>query len=188
MDAVSPDTTVSAADVPNNVHTAVLDTLVQISIGELRTEALKPMEVSANRRSEKIDEMEPSKAHCTAPIVSDFDDNAGTAVCAGQLCRKIYETVDVVANLGRTTDVPYSLLEIYNQHNHKQRASLQCNGFYYSMGDLKVTLRSIVDGIETAMEMLLVDDSASMHFKPQFNLHLWSGGESLQYSRSGIWR
>lgn len=76
LDTVGPDPRMSAAAVPNNVHTLESETLVPAAISEGSTNATKPMEVTDNTVFVENDTMEPIKADSTTLLVSALDENA----------------------------------------------------------------------------------------------------------------
>lgn len=54
--------------------------------------------------------------------------------------------------------MPYQLRDVEGEHKKKLKVSIKCNRLDYSREIITVTLRTILDGIKTAIEALLVND------------------------------
>lgn len=109
MDVGGPGSFVSAVFVPSTVHPAKLESSFPASTREGSPDTGKPMTLSENMLSKKIDEMEPVKVDPVFSRVSILDDHDEKAVSVRQLSRENYRIVNIVANLNQIRKVQHPL-------------------------------------------------------------------------------
>lgn len=175
MKAVVPDPMATAAAIPSNVRPAESKTSLPASIGEGSANVSEPVELSDNKPSEKIDDVEPVRDDFALSLFSTLNDNAEKSVSLSLFSHKNYQTANIDANLDQTTEVPHQLQKLQNDQKQKLTVYIQCNGFDYSRGVLIVTLRTILGGSFTKMKALLVDDVVNERLKPAIQVGLVNG-------------
>lgn len=189
--ATGSDSTVSAAAVLSNVHPAEWEAFIPDSTGARSNNAHEQIEVSHNTTSEEIDGVEPTEVdnttpeeidgveqmevHSAASLISALDGDDEKSVSVRQFNHKSFETVDIVASLDQITEMPYPLQEVQDEHKQKLSVSAPQNGFDYGRGVLTVTLQTILDDNDTAIEAFLVDDGVNKRLKPTVQVALADG-------------
>lgn len=125
----------------------------------------EPIDVSDGTPSEKPGKVEPAKNDSFASRIGAHDDNANKSASECHFSRKNCLTVVIVANLVQTTEMPYLLREVLDDHEQKLRILIQRNAFNICGSVVTVTLRTIVNGNDNEVEAVSVENGVFKRLK-----------------------
>lgn len=130
--------------------------------------------------------MEAVQNESIAALFIALDDNAGKSVSMRQISLKILDTIEMIAGLDRTVEVPNPLREVQVEHRQTLWVRISRNRLKQSRGVFTVTIRASQDGSNSAIMALSVDDVVIKCLKLQTKRRLWTGRTILQHCLS--WR